>query len=50
MIPSAITSHRMIPPKMFTMMAHTLGSAVMILNASFTCELRNKSIEGKAFG
>ncbi|KAF1747203.1 hypothetical protein GCK72_023664 [Caenorhabditis remanei] len=38
MIPWAITSQRMIPPKMFTRMADTLSlSAVMILKASVTC-------------
>lgn len=36
-MPSAITSQRMIPPKMFTKIAWTLGSAVIILNASLTC-------------
>src|SRR5690606_23605851 len=34
--PSAITSHRMMPPKMFTRIPCTLGSAVMILNAAVT--------------
>ena len=38
MMPSAITSHRMIPPKMLTKSAFTFGSPVMILNASFTAE------------
>ena len=34
--PSAIRSHRMIPPKMLTRMPCTLGSAVMILKAAVT--------------
>src|SRR5262249_35318643 len=37
MMPSAITSHFMIPPKIFTRMAFTFLSAVRILNASVTC-------------
>lgn len=37
-IPSAMTSHLMIPPKIFTRMAWTLGSAVIILNASLTAD------------
>src|SRR5690606_20661247 len=34
--PSAMTSQRMMPPKMFTKMPFTFGSANMILNASVT--------------
>src|ERR1043165_7693861 len=34
--PSAITSQRMMPPKMFTRMPFTFGSEVMILNAAVT--------------
>src|SRR6056297_606201 len=37
--PSAITSQRMIPPKMLTRMPLTCGSEVMILNASVTFSL-----------
>src|SRR5580658_4878381 len=37
--PSAMTSHFMMPPKMFTRMPFTLGSAVMILNAAATFSL-----------
>ena len=35
-IPSAMTSQRMMPPKMLTMIALTFGSDVMILKASLT--------------
>ena len=34
--PSAITSHLMIPPKIFTKIPLTFGSDVIILNASVT--------------
>src|SRR5579863_1214474 len=37
--PSAITSQRMMPPKMLTRMPFTCGSAVMILNAAVTFSL-----------
>src|SRR5476651_2064031 len=37
--PSAITSQRMMPPKMFTRMPSTLGSLRMILNAAVTRSL-----------
>src|SRR5918995_1738739 len=37
--PSAITSQRMMPPKMLTRMPFTFGSAVMILNAAVTRSL-----------
>src|SRR6202162_3203589 len=37
--PSAITSHFMMPRKMFTRMPFTLGSEVMILNAAVTFSL-----------
>src|SRR5262249_22164719 len=37
--PSAMTSHRMIPPKMLTRMPFTWGSEVMILNAAATLSL-----------
>ena len=42
-IPLAITSHFIIPPKMFTKIAFTLSSEVNILNASTTCttEIKN---------
>ena len=36
-IPEAMTSHFMMPPKMFTRSALTFLSAVRILNASTTC-------------
>src|SRR5688572_877879 len=36
MTPSAMTSQRMMPPKMFTRMPFTFGSAVMILKAAVT--------------
>src|SRR5580693_5357658 len=37
--PSAMTSQRMMPPKMLTRMPFTCGSAVMILNAAVTLSL-----------
>src|SRR6478609_11546794 len=39
MTPSAMTSQRMMPPKMLTRMPFTFGSAVMILNAAVTFSL-----------
>jgi hypothetical protein len=39
MTPSAMTSQRMMPPKMLTRMPFTFGSAVMILKASVTFSL-----------
>src|SRR5918994_163990 len=38
--PRAMTSHFMMPPKMLTRMPFTFGSAVMILNAAVTEEVR----------
>src|SRR4029453_7311535 len=37
MMPCAITSHFMMPPKIFTRIAFTFLSAIRILNASVTC-------------
>ena len=37
--PSAMTSQRMMPPKMLTRMPFTFGSEVMILNAAVTLSL-----------
>ena len=46
-IPSAMTSHLMIPPKMFTNMAVTFGSDKMIVKASYKnnneCQNNNQS-------
>ena len=50
MMPSAMMSHFMMPPKMLTRMPFTFGSLTMILNAAVTFSLRGAAADIEEVG